>query len=212
MRKFPEDKIFHICNKSIANYQILKDFNNALRFIQTLDYYNSMSTEKPSLSLFLKKNKNYYPKLISIKPNSIIKFLSFCIMPDHYHILIKIIKGASFLKYINDVENSYTRFFNEKFRRKGPLWQNSFRSVVIKNNEQLLHVTRYIHLNPTTNNLIKKPEDWIFSSYKDYLNKNILQNYLTEISINNPKTYKNFVENRIDYQKKLKLIKKLILE
>jgi len=211
MRRFPEGEIFHICNKSIANYPILKDLNNSVRLIQILDYYNSLNIES-SLSVFLRKSQDFSPKLLQLKNNSFIKFLSYCLMPDHYHILIKILKGCHFIKYINDVENSFTRFFNIKFKRKGPLWQSSFRSVRIKTNEQLLHVTRYFHLNPVTNNIVQKPEDWIFSSYKDYLNKDILENYLTEISIANTNTYKKFVEDRIDYQKKIKLIKKLILE
>ncbi len=211
MRRFPEGEIFHICNKSIANYPIFKDLNNSFRFIQILDYYNSLLIEK-SLSAFLKKNLNYSPKLLRIKERGFIKFLGFCIMPDHYHLLIKILRNSYLLKYINDIENSFTRFFNIKFKRKGPLWQSSFRSVKIKTNEQLLHVTRYLHLNPTTSNLVEKPDDWIYSSYKDYLNNITLKNFLKEISINNANSYKKFCENNINYQKKLKLIKKLILE
>ena len=97
-------------------------------------------------------------------------------MPDHYHLLLKIIKG-DFSKYLGTVENSYSRFFNLKYNRKGPLWQGSFKAVRIKNNEQLLHVSRYIHINPTTSNLIAKPENWRYSSYKDFIENNeILEN------------------------------------
>lgn len=211
MRKFPEGEIFHIFNKSIASYSIFNDLNNSFRFIQILDYYNSLLVQT-SLSSFLKKNLDYSPKLLQFKENCFIKFLGYCIMPDHYHLLIKMLKSNHVLKYINDVENSFTRFFNEKFERKGPLWQSAFRSVRIKTNEQLLHVTRYAHLNPTTNNLVKKPESWIYSSYKNYLDNNILKNYLTEISIDTVNSYKKFCENDIDYQRKLKSIKRLILE
>ncbi len=76
----------------------------------------------------------------------------------------------------------------------------------------MLHVSRYVHLNPVTNYLIEKPEDWLYSSYKFYLDNNLLNNYLTEISVNSTEAYKKFVENNIDYQRKLKLIKKLTLE
>jgi len=104
-------------------------------------------------------------------------------MPDHYHFLLKIIKDNSFSKFIGDVENSFTRYFNIKFDWKGPLWQNSFKAVEIRSNEQLLHVSRYIHLNPTTSRLVDSPEDWIFSSYKDFItDKKLLNNPLAHSS------------------------------
>jgi len=211
MRRFPVNEIFHFCNKSIANYPIFKDLNNSFRFIQILDFYNNLSIQT-SLSTFLKTNLDYSPKLLRIKENGLIKFLAYCIMPDHYHLLIKILQRRPILQYINNIENSFTRFFNIKFQRKGPLWQSSFRSIRIKNNEQLLHVTRYIHLNPVTNYLVNKPEEWIYSSYKDYLNQSTLSHYLKEISINSSHTYKKFLENNIDDQRKLRLIKRFILE
>jgi len=134
-------------------------------------------------------------------------------MPDHYHFLLKIIKDGSFSKFIGDVENSFTRYFNIKFDRKGPLWQNSFKAVEIRSNEQLLHVSRYIHLNPTTSRLVERPEDWIFSSYKDFItDKKLLNDFMKEISINDITDYKKFVENNIEYQRDLKRIKKFLFE
>jgi len=211
--KFLKGSIFHICNKSIANFGIFKDKVNIRRVIYTLDYYNSHKTVE-SLSDFLSKKRNRSIKvdLLSNKKR-ILKFIAYCIMPDHYHILVKILTNGILSKYIGDVENSFTRFFNNKFNRKGPLWQSRFRSVEIKTDEQLLHVSRYIHLNPTTDYLVDKPEDWEFSSYKYYINNNYyLQNVFNEITINNAQTYKKFCEDQIDYQRNLKRIKKLILE
>jgi len=212
IEKFSTNEIYHICNKSIANFGIFSFSENAQRFIQALDFYNNIKTER-KFSNALKYNKYIYQQLIPIKRNNpIVKFIAYCIMPDHYHLLVKILISGLFSKYIGTVENSYTRYFDLKTDRKGPLWQSEFKSIRIVNNEQLLHVSRYIHLNPVTNYLVDKPEDWKFSSYNTYLNKNILKNYLTEISIRNPKLYQKFVENQINYQRKLKIIKKLVLE
>lgn len=209
--KFSENEIFHIFNKSIAGYEIFKNLENGQEFINRLFYYNNHPDKRP-YSLFKRKNKNFFCKNLLIpQKNNKVKFIAYNIMPDHYHLLIKILKENLLSKYISDVENSFTKFFNTKYKRKGPLWQSNFKAVRIKNNEQLLHVSRYIHLNPTTNNLVKKPEDWPLSSYKIYISQSkILKNIITEISIKNPKEYKKFVENQIDYQKKLKMIKKLI--
>jgi len=211
--KIQEGEIFHICNKSIANYGIFNLAENGQQFINRLFYYNSNSYLE-TYSKFLRDNKNFIcSNLLIPKENSKVKFLAYNIMPDHYHLLTKILKDNVFSKYISDVENSFSKYLNTKNERKGPLWQSRFKSIKINNNEQLLHVSRYIHLNPTTNNIVEKPEEWQFSSYREYIsNPKILKKIITEISIKNPKTYQKFVENRIDYQRKLKLIKKLILE
>lgn len=215
MRKkiyFKKGEIFHIFNKSIANYGIFKDPNNSFRFLQTLVYYNSLST-KINLGTFLKTNPRFEPNIFFLKFDSIVKFISYCIMTDHYHLLVKILADDVFPKYISDVENSFSRFFNVKFNRKGPLWQTSFKAVKVKTNEQLLHLSRYIHLNPTTAGLVDNPEDWPFSSYKKIItDPSLLAKFLPEISIANPLSYKKFVEDRKDYQKKLKLIKKLLFD
>lgn len=210
---FKVGDFYHIFNKSIANFNIFRDEKACLRFIQALSYYNNFFSPKFNLGKFLELKKEYNPILVFPQDNAIVKFISYCLMPDHYHLLIKILKEDVFSKYISNVENSFTRYFNLRFNRKGPLWQGRFKAVRINNNEQLLHVSRYIHLNPTTNNLVPKPEDWLFSSYKIIIsNDYFLKDLIKEISISDLKEYQNFVENQIDYQKKLKKIKKLIFE
>jgi len=207
-------QIFHICNKSIANFGIYKDPKNISRFLKAIDYLNN-TKKNLSLTKYLRsiKNKKNQFNLLIPKPNQIVKIIAYCLMPDHYHLLIKLLKDNSLSKYISDLENSFSRYFNIKFKRKGPIWQSRFRSVEITTDEQLLHVSRYIHLNPTTAELVKKPEDWRFSSYREYINnKKILKEIMTEITINNPSRYEKFCEDQIDYQRKLKKIKKLILD
>lgn len=209
--KFYDDYFYHVFNKSIADFGIFSKSKNSIKFIDTLDYYNSLKI-KLSLSVYLRKNSLNTDLLIP-KDNSITKILSYCIMPDHYHLLVKIIHADKFSKYINNVENSFSRFFNIKTNRKGPLWQSRFKSVIIESNEHLLHVSRYIHLNPTTNYLVDNPEDWSLSSYKNFVsNEKYLKEYVKEISIDSCLDYKKFVENNIDYQRKLKHIKKLMID
>jgi len=210
INKFPNGNIFHVFNKSIASFGIFKDLNNAERFLNILSYYND-STIVMSYSDYLRRKKYSINNLFCSGKVNYIKLLSYCIMPDHYHLLVKILKDNIFSKYIGRIENSFTRFFNLKFERKGPLWQSRFKSVLIENNEQLLHVSRYIHLNPTTSELVEKPENWQYSSYRFLiLNDNLKK--VKEISITNPFSYRKFVEGNQDYQKKLKKLKKVMLD
>lgn len=204
--------IYHICNKSIANYEIFGSPSNGQRFIETVDYYNRYPVWT-SFSVALKQKNGYqYDNILFSKPDALIKILSYCIMPDHYHLLFKVMSEKVISKYISDVENSFTRYFNLKHNRKGPLWQSRYRCVLIKSNEQLLHVSRYIHLNPTTNGLVDFSEKWEYSSYKDIIsNQSVLDN-LGEFSIKDRNKYKKFVEDNADYQKSLKRIKKALLD
>ncbi len=211
-RIYKADNFYHICNKSIANYKIFKDLNNGKRFYQALAYYNNPKN-KVNLGMSLINNPDYQPNLLIPVENSYLKFLNFCIMPDHYHLVVKVMADDVLSKYINDVENSFSRFFNLRYNRKGPIWQSRFKAIRIKSNEQLLHVIRYVALNPTTSSLANKPEDWFFSGYRFLISDPVyLSKYLTEISISKPLLFKQFVENNLDYQRQLKKIKKLILE
>lgn len=209
-KKFEKNTFWHICNKSIANYGIFKDSYNAKRFEQVLDYYNTVEFVQNfgkaicSKSLLL-QGMMYFSK------KRVFKCISYCIMPDHYHLLIKV-SDDSISQYISKVQNSFTRFFNIKYRRKGPLWQSRFRTIQITTNSQLLHTSRYIHLNPVTDYLVNKAEDWLFSSYSFYIKKLALETKLKEISIKSPILYQKFIEDQIDYQRKLKYIKKYKLE
>jgi putative transposase len=210
-RYFKTGDFFHICNKSISNFKILNDENNCHRFIKTLGYYNNL-TQKTNLGNYLKKETDFYPDLLIPNENSLVKYISFSLMPDHYHLLIKILHDNCLSKYINNIQNSFSRYFNLKFNRKGPLWQSRFKAIKIKTNEQLLHVCRYVNINSTTSGLVKNPEDWKFSSYKNIITNSKYLSLLTEISIRKRRDFKKFAENHKDYQRRLKLIKKMILE
>jgi putative transposase len=212
MKKFyAEGDFYHVFNKSIANFGIFKDQTNSQRFIELLDYYNNTKV-KERFSYAIKFKRYSYKNIFFQQENPSIKLISYCVMPDHYHLLIKIISENHLSKLISTIENSFTRYFNLKFKRKGPLWQSRFKSVYIESNEHLLHVSRYIHLNPTTSYLKNRPEDWPFSSYRKFIEDKRFLSQMKEISIDDNLQYKQFVENNLDYQRNLKHIRKMLLE
>ena len=156
---------------------------------------------------------NNYFNFISKDELKIIQIIAYCLMPTHIHLVLKQLSPNGISIFMSNVLNSYTRYFNTKHHRKGPLWESKFQNVLVNKDEQLLHLTRYIHLNPTSASLVKKPQDWQFSSYKEYLGQidhPICQfNDLLEI---HPKQYQNFVQDRIAYQKELSIIKKCLID
>lgn len=202
-------EIYHICNKSIANYGIFQSDNNKLRFLAILEYYNDMDNSS-KFSDYIKTNQIEYKSLLIKPKHPNVRFIAYCMMNDHYHLLLKT-SNDRLSNFLGQVESSYSHYFNLKYQRRGPLWQSKFRLVRVKTNDQLLHLSRYLHINPTTAYLVDNPKDWEYSSYGEYVKGNALDG-LKEISIKNPKRYKKFCEDQIDYQRTLKKIKSLLLE
>lgn len=75
-------------------------------------------------------------------------------LPTRFSAFFSLKHKECLIKNMRKVLDSYTRYFNIKTKRKGPLWQSKFKSVLVKNDEQLLHLTRYLHLYPISNNLV----------------------------------------------------------
>lgn len=160
--------------------------------------------------ILLEKLEKNNPKLINI--------ICFCFMPNHFHFLLKQMEGEGIANFMSNFQNSFTRYFNTKCERIGPIFQGSFKAVRIETEQQMLHVSRYIHLNPYSSFIVKSPSDTLdypWSSFPEYINgrgesscqKDIILSHFKE-----GKGYQNFVLDRADYQRSLESIKHLILE
>ena len=135
-------------------------------------------------------------------------------MPTHIHLLMQQLEDNGISKFMNLLLKSYSKYFNEKYNRKGPLWEGRFKNVLVETNEQFLHLTRYIHLNPVTADLVNAPEEWKYSSYLEYLaliDKNkMICNFNSYLDME-ATSYKKFVKDGISYEKVLAKIKNSIL-
>ncbi|MFH1460687.1 MAG: transposase [Candidatus Omnitrophota bacterium] len=202
-------KTYHIFTKSIAGFII---FNNDTEYERMLNLLKYCKGEEIGYcySDFIKHINNEH----LLKNNEqIIEIIAYCLMPTHIHFILRqnFDKGISL--FMNRILNSYTKYFNSKIKRKGPLWESRFKNVNVDTDEQLWHLTRYVHLNPVTAGLLKKPESWKYSSYNEYLHKTKekICNYSDVLNIT-PVRYKKFVEFQVDYQKELAHIKHLLLD
>lgn len=209
--------VYHVISRSIAGYKVFNSNKDYERMVLALRFYQ-FRDPPCKLSTFLKLkgtekygfDKNFKQFLDNEK---IINIIAFCLMPTHIHLILQQLEEKGISVFMKNILDSYSRFFNTLHRRKGPLWESRFKHIVVDKDEQLIHLTRYIHSNPTTAGLVKKPEGWQYSSYKEYIGKtepNGLINYEGLLDIT-PKSYQKFVNDRIDYQKKLAVIKNLII-
>lgn len=200
---------YHIFNKSIAEFKIFNNHAELSRMIDTICYYQR---EKPVIK-FSKYNKSSNKNKSFLEKEKLVEIIAYCLMPTHIHLILKQLKENGISIFMGNVQNSYTRYFNTKHKRKGPLWEGRFKNVLIKTDEQLVHLTRYIHLNPVTGYLVSHPEEWVMSSYREYLkigdNKICKYDDVLEVDL---ASYRKFVEDRIAYQRELAKIKDLLFD
>lgn len=214
-----KDQIYHVFNRSVAQQPILNNKRENGIFLESMEYYRF---SKPPFRF------SHYSRLnIAIKPsilqrlyaenNVLVEIYAFCLMPNHYHILLKQITDNGISNFIRLLQNSYARFLNIKTKRFGSLFQSPFKAVRIETDEQFLHVSRYIHLNPLTSYILKDPYQlptYVWSSWRDFLLENPRPYIKREKLLGIIKKEKliEFTFNQLDYQRNLQNIKHLILE
>lgn len=219
-RKIPivAGEIYHVFNRSVARQPIFltpKDFSRA---IECMKFYlhDNLPLRFSHYNRLPKEQKDQMSDVIKNSP-PIIEILTFCLMPNHVHFLLKSITEKGIVQFMSNFQNSYAKYFNLKTDRSGTLFQAMFKAVRIETDEQLIHVNRYIHLNPATAYIISnidELEKYAWSSYPHYLssspsfvNKDFVLSFFKNIS-----AYKQFIANQVDYQRKLDKIKHLIFE
>ena len=128
-----------------------------------------------------------------------VELASFALMPNHFHLIVKEVKEGGMGKYMQRVLNSYTKYFNTRYGVSGHLFQGPYKAVHVEDNEQLLHLSAYVHLNPKKlNEWRRKEDDFPWSSYQDYVKENrwgeLLYNDIIIGQFRNIKEYIDFVQ------------------
>lgn len=216
---FANDEIYHVFNRGVEKRPTFIDKRELDRGIKTLDFYRFANLPL-KLSKFLVLPESERVKLVQDmyrKYEKLVEITSYCLMPNHFHFLVKQIKKNGVSTFTANFTNSYTKYFNTRHERVGPLFQGLFKAVRVGSDEQLMHVSRYIHLNPVSSFLIKPEhlEDYQWSSYREYLD--ISKNRIADKGIvlgmfSSKEAYKQFVMDQVDYARQLEQIKHLTLE
>lgn len=214
------DEIYHIVNRGNASAPIFKTKHDYQKFIQTFLFYQN---ENPPIR-FSKLNNIPQPErdelLEKLKKEKqlLVEIIAYCLMPNHYHFILKQTQDRGILNFIRLSTNSYARYFNTKYKRKGSLFESRFKAVRVETDSQLIHLSRYVHLNPYSSFLVKDPEGLLrypFSSLSEYIGAsttNICSKEIVLGQFSGLKGYQRFVIDRADYQRSLSEIKHQILE
>lgn len=212
-------EIYHVFNRGIDHRPTFTNKLELRRALDTLTYYRFVSPPL-RLSKFLKLSNEERDTLMSsmlTKDEKLIDILCYCLMPNHFHFLLRQLEDKGIPKFISNLQNSFTRYFNTLHKRTGPLFLDQFKAVRIETEEQLLHVSRYIHLNPYASYVVKDFESlrqYPWSSFPEYIEQKsgICEKDTILGFFKNRKSYEQFVFDQKDYQRKLHAIQHLILE
>jgi putative transposase len=124
--------------------------------------------------------------------------IAYCLMPNHYHFLIRQDSEHRVGLLPQRVFNSYTKAYNIRYGHSGTLFEGPYKAVQVMKDSHLRHLCRYIHANPVKDGLVKSIEDWPFSNYLDWIGKR--QGTLVDIAFvegmfRNAAEYQEFVQD-----------------
>lgn len=213
-------EIYHIVNRGVAAMNIFRSDRHYRHALETALYYQN---QRPPLRYSYFSALSYSEKAEKLKKiksrnDFLVEILCYCLMPNHFHFLLKQLVDNGISNYLSKFSNSFTRYFNTKHNRIGPLFQGKFKSVHVDNEQQLLYLSRYIHLNPYSSGIVKHLKDlpdYQYSSLLEYLGLNNNQHCNKEMILGyfrSKNSYKDFVFEQAYAQRELDIIKHSTLE
>lgn len=203
--KIAPGEYYHIYNRAVSKQTIFHDTRDYLRFLFLILYFQS-----PLIFQQLGRLVKHFVQhrvLDTIDINEIIKkrtveLVAFCVMPNHFHLILKGLEEGGIATYMQRVLNAYAKYYNTKYEKSGHVFQGPYRAVHVSSDRQLLYLSSYIHRNPRElANWLGKEDQYQWSSYQDYIGENRWGNLLLLDIIlgqfKDKKKYQEFVKTSI---------------
>lgn len=211
IKQYVENSYYHLYNRGVEKRIIFQDRQDYSVFLSYLKSYllpkDIEGLQKKLLDLNISSiERDKVLKLIRLNNFSEeIKLICYCLMPNHFHFLINQISATSIDGFMNSLMTRYVMYFNNKYKRVGPLFQGQYKAVLVVTEEQLLYLTCYIHRNPIKLNLPGNPLEVQPSSYLEFLQRRNTEwvkpdDIFSFFSKENPRlSYRSFVEQTQDF-------------
>ncbi len=202
--KLVSDNIYHVYNRGVEKRRLFLDNRDYERFIDDLIIFNDTKLViNPKKRIKDIRNNDHKRKFL-------VDILAFCLMPNHYHLLLRQRTDNGITEFMRKLGGGYVNYFNLKHQRVGPLFQGKFKSVMMDDESQFTYIPFYIHLNPLSlsypdwqNRGVDKPQEAIklinnykWSSHSDYIGKSnfslILKRDFLKDAFGKSSTYKKY--------------------
>ena len=210
---FTIGEYYHIYNRGVDKRVIFKNSHDYSRFIMLLYLANSQDSFRLDQLINI-QHKSYEEILLIEKGKSLVSIGAWCLMPNHFHLLIREEVEGGVTKFMKKLCTAYSMYFNIKNNRSGSLLQGRFKSKLVEKDNYMMHLFGYIHLNSLDlkfskweENIARKPKDmreflksYKYSSYQDYVQVKRPENKIINFSrfpdyFMGDKEFKNFVES-----------------
>ena len=221
-----ENGYYHIYNRGVEKRKIFQDEQDYAVFLNYLKEYLLPKDEKLLTNILMDPVAGWREKAQAVKLLKLNNFsdeitlLAYCLMPNHFHFLIKQVSEMAIDQFMNSLGTRFTMFINKKYDRVGPLYQSKYKAVLVESDEQFLYLSGYIHRNFRPEGLASKGRalrSWFLkqpSSLPEYLGERKTEwvhpeEILSFFSKTNPKlSYQSFVEQTDDFS----LIEKSLID
>lgn len=197
LKNYVENGVYHIYNRGVEKRDIFTSKNDYIVFLYFLKQY-LLSLDDPE-----KDHSTKERILLRRSFKDKIEIMAFCLMPNHFHLVVRQKGKNDMTEFMKCLGTSYSMYFNGKYSRVGSLFQGRYKAALVLSDDYLLHLTRYVHLNPVEAGLCDLAEKYEFSSYKDYIGENkikwispkfVLDYFSQNNSLLGKSDYKKFVE------------------
>lgn len=192
IKLYVDDGYYHLYNRGVAKTPVFLDEQDYGVFLSYLKEYLIPSPSLDAMDLDEINKKRIY---IRRNYSDEIDLLIFCLMPNHFHLLLKQKETRSIEFFMRSLLVRYASYFNKRYQRVGHLFQDVYKGILIQREEYWLWLSRYIHRNPI--DLLKpgqKLEDYSYSSYPNYLGVRMSEWVKTEEILAMFTNYQEFVE------------------
>lgn len=216
---FAKDETYHVFNRGVERRIFFTSKREYGRFIELLKYYRFSHVPMRYSDFHVLPGPAQEKILQSLIDHGEqeVGILAYCLMPNHFHLVLRQRQDRGVQRFLSNISNGYAKYFNVKHRRVGPLFQGAFKAVHIETDEQLLHVTRYVHLNPVSAFMLSENEidAYPWSSLSEYMTKasnGYCNTEWVKEFFKKPSGYRSFVHDQVEYAKTLARIKHLALD
>lgn len=160
---------YHIYNRGVDKRDIFSDVKDLHRFVESMLEFNKVEVIG-SLANLRKTQIEIAPKALSRKP--LVSIVAYCLNPNHFHFVLKQEIDNGISKFMQKLQAGYTYYFNVKNSRTGALFQGTFKSHFLSNENYFNKIIGYVNKNYRIHNIPKNKANFVFASDREYEDKN----------------------------------------
>lgn|SRR3989338_2185550 len=203
---------YHVFNRGVKKEPIFEDHNDFRRFYQSLYLFNNANFERPGRREIDRETILAAHEAYLYDRDPYVKILSFCLIPNHFHLMIQQVKEGGAAKFFHKLLKGFAQYFNRRHGQSGHVFEGAYEAVHIANEAHFIHVPRYIHLNALDMTNLDwrngKIADWqaadtYLDSYQ-WSSHSLYKSGNQELPVVDEETASQFFKNSNEYKKFLK--------